>query len=115
MMDFINMEDKFKHCVKCGNRMNVIDSHDEYYRHQVNNVLFPCDVCKNWVDEKCVIDDHLLYKVRQKAIKLSVKGVGHKTLKSLSASATISCLTDDQVSVTSQDDFCAGELHSLSS
>ena len=41
-----------------------------------------------------------------------MKEAGHKTLKSLSASVTISCLTDNLVSVASQDDFRAGEYHS---
>lgn len=64
------MEDKFKSCVTCGNRMYVIYSYDECYRHRVCNMSFPCDMCKNWDNEKGVtaIIDHMLDKVRQKAV-----------------------------------------------
>lgn len=48
-MDFINMKDMLKYCVKCGNRVNVTDSHNECYRNRVCNASFLVMCTKTWM------------------------------------------------------------------
>ena len=45
------MADSFKFCVTCSREMNILDTHDECFRHRHCFKAFPCDVCKSWSEE----------------------------------------------------------------
>ncbi|CAG2257478.1 unnamed protein product [Mytilus edulis] len=64
-------EDKFKKCVKCPDRMNTLDEHDECYKHRICNESFPCKICKNWSKEHRSLVMKMIEKSVQKAIKLN--------------------------------------------
>ncbi|XP_063408896.1 uncharacterized protein LOC134692376 [Mytilus trossulus] len=78
------MEDKYKSCGKCSARMNVLDTHDECYRHRICHKAFPCNVCREWNDEKRSLVDKMLEKARSKlsfsssAVSPSVQEAGKK-------------------------------------
>ncbi|CAG2244407.1 unnamed protein product [Mytilus edulis] len=64
-------EDKFKKCVKCPDRMNTLDEHDECYKHRICNESFPCKICKNWSKEHRSLVMKMIEKSVQKTIKLN--------------------------------------------
>lgn len=78
------MEDKYKNCVKCTSRMNVLDTHEECYRHRICHKAFPCNICREWDDEKRSLVDKMLEKARSKlslsssAVNPSVQEAGNK-------------------------------------
>ncbi|VDI05939.1 Hypothetical predicted protein [Mytilus galloprovincialis] len=78
------MEDKYKNCVKCTSRMNVLDTHEECYRHRICHKAFPCNICREWDDEKRSLVDKMLEKARSKlslsssAVNPSVQEAGKK-------------------------------------
>ena len=42
------MSADFKLCIKCDKLVNILDDHDDCYRHLVCNSEFPCEICKSW-------------------------------------------------------------------
>lgn len=63
------MSDDFKVCVKCDFQMNVLDDHDECFRHRVCNAEFPCKICSKWSKDKHAIMQKMIDKSRDKIIK----------------------------------------------
>jgi methyl coenzyme M reductase subunit D len=37
------MSADFKLCIKCNKLINILDDHDDCYRHRVCNSEFPCE------------------------------------------------------------------------
>ncbi|VDI73954.1 Hypothetical predicted protein [Mytilus galloprovincialis] len=64
-------EDKFKKCVRCPDRTNTLDEHDECYKHRICNESFPCKICKNWSKEHRSLIMKMIEKSVQKTIKLN--------------------------------------------
>jgi hypothetical protein len=46
------MSSDFKLCIKCDKLVNILDDHDDCYRHRVCNSEFPFEICKSWTSEK---------------------------------------------------------------
>ncbi|CAC5424319.1 unnamed protein product [Mytilus coruscus] len=107
------MEDKYKSCGKCSSRMNVLDTHEECYRHRICHKAFPCNICREWDDERRSLVDKMLDKARSKlsfAGNPSVQEVGKKNTAKLSELALPS---DKQSKV--KIDRCADDLETQSS
>ncbi|CAC5386506.1 unnamed protein product [Mytilus coruscus] len=78
------MEDKYKTCGKCSSQMNVLDTHEECYRHRICHKAFPCNICREWDDDRRSLVDKMLEKARSKlsfggnAVNPSVQEAGKK-------------------------------------
>ncbi|CAC5366044.1 unnamed protein product [Mytilus coruscus] len=78
------MEDKYKTCGKCSSQMNVLDTYEECYRHRICHKAFPCNICKEWDDDRRSLVDKMLEKARLKlsfdgnAVNPSVQEAGKK-------------------------------------
>ena len=89
------MEDKYMICGKCSSRMNVLDTHEECYRHRICHKAFPCNICREWDDHKRSLVDKMLEKARSRlsfsasAVNPSVQVAGKK----LECTAKLSELT----------------------
>ena len=46
------MSDRFKTCSQCPREMNVIDEHENCFRHRDCKEGSPCDICKDWTPER---------------------------------------------------------------
>ena len=46
------MSDRFKTCSQCPREMNVMDEHENCFRHRDCNEGSPCDICKDWTPER---------------------------------------------------------------
>lgn len=38
----------YKQCKSCDKLINIIDGHEECFRHRICNKSFPCEICKSW-------------------------------------------------------------------
>lgn len=63
------MSADFKLCIKCDKLINILDDHDDCYRHRVCNSEFPCEICKSWTLEKRQSVDRMIDKARLAATK----------------------------------------------
>ena len=45
------MSDRFTTCSQCPREMNVMDEHENCFRHRDCNEGSPCDICKDWTPE----------------------------------------------------------------
>ncbi|CAC5358296.1 unnamed protein product [Mytilus coruscus] len=88
------MEDKYKSCGKCSSQMNVLDTHEECYRHRICHKSFPCNICREWDDDRRSLVDKMLEKARSKlsfagnAVNPSVQEAGKKNTAKLSELAS---------------------------
>lgn len=62
------MASEYKDCSKCSKKMNVIDDHDDCYRHRLCNSSFPCSVCKGWSEDKRRSIDSMIDKTKSKKV-----------------------------------------------
>ncbi|CAC5395236.1 unnamed protein product [Mytilus coruscus] len=93
--------------------MNVLDTHKECYRHRICHKAFPCNICREWDDERRSLVDKMLDKARSKlsfAGNSSVEEIGKKNTAKLSELASPS---DKQSKVII--DHCADDLETQSS
>ena len=65
------MSADFKLCIKCDKLINILDDHDDCYRHRVCNSEFPCEICKSWTSEKRQSVERMIDKARLAATKNS--------------------------------------------
>ena len=63
------MSADFKLCIKCDKLVNILDDHDDCYRHRVCNSEFPCEICKSWTSEKRQSVERMIDKARLAATK----------------------------------------------
>ncbi|CAC5419970.1 unnamed protein product [Mytilus coruscus] len=77
-------EDRLKKCVRCPDKMDTLDEHDECYKHRICNESFPCKISKNWSKEH----RSLIMKMIEKSVQKTIK------LNKLSQPACIDGLTD---------------------
>ena len=63
------MSADFKLCIKCDKLVNILDDHDDCYRHRVCNSEFPCEICKSWTTEKRRSVERMIDEARLAATK----------------------------------------------
>ena len=111
------MEDKFKVCSKCNSRMNVLDTHEECYRHRICNKSFPCKFCRTWSDEQRNVVDKMLEKAKSKAAKPSVQETGFNK-EEMKLSSVLAAKKDDAIPSTytllPENSLCVGETENTS-
>lgn len=49
--------------------MNVLDNHDECYKHRVCNESFPCDICRDWDKNRREVIEKMIDKSLAKGMK----------------------------------------------
>lgn len=49
--------------------MNVLDTHDECYKHRVCNESFPCDMCRDWDKNRREVVEKMIDKSLSKGVK----------------------------------------------
>ena len=92
------MSADFKLCIKCDKLVNILDDHDDCYRHRVCNSEFPCEICKSWTSEKRQSVERMIDKARLAATKKQSRSTDVETCPS---SSTSSPLTGTRQFVTS--------------
>ena len=103
------MDDKFKDCSKCFARMNVLDEHNECYRHRLCNKEFPCEICEGWTNDKRAIVEKMVEKTRSK-VKSSTSTESNAFCVGGTEKSTSS------VNLTTRKDlFCEGDKTSVQS
>ena len=88
------MSADFKLCIKCDKLVNILDDHDDCYRHRVCNSEFPCDICKSWTSEKRQSVERMIDKARLAATKKQSRSTDVETCPSTKSSygdMTICC------------------------
>jgi hypothetical protein len=67
------MSADFKLCIKCDKLVNILDDHEDCYRHRVCNSEFPCEICKSWTSEKRQSVERMIDKARLAATKKTIE------------------------------------------
>ena len=78
------MSSDFKLCIKCDKLVNILDDHDDCYRHRVCNSEFPCEICKSWTSEKRQSVERMIDKARLAATKKQSRSTDVETCPSTS-------------------------------
>ena len=76
------MSADFKLCIKCDKLVNILDDHDDCYRHRVCNSEFPCEICKSWTSEKRQSVERMIDKARLAATKKQSRSTDVETCPS---------------------------------
>ena len=76
------MSADFKLCIKCDKLVNILDDHDDCYRHRVCNSQFPCEICKSWTSEKRQSVEPMIDKARLAATKKQSRSTDVETCPS---------------------------------
>ena len=76
------MSADFKLCIKCDKFVNILDDHDDCYRHRVCNSEFPCEICKSWTSEKLQSVERMIDKARLAATKKQSRSTDVETCPS---------------------------------
>jgi hypothetical protein len=82
------MSADFKLCIKCDKLVNILDDHDDCYRHRVCNSEFPCEICKSWTSEKRQSVERMIDKARLAATKKQSRSTDVETCPSTSSPLT---------------------------
>ena len=82
------MSSDFKLCIKCDKLVNILDDHDDCYRHRVCNSEFPCEICKSWTSEKRQSVERMIDKARLAATKKQSRSTDVETCPSTSSPLT---------------------------
>ena len=83
------MSADFKLCIKCDKLVNILDDHDDCYRHRVCNSEFPCEICKSWTSEKRQSVERMIDKARLAATKKQSRSTDVETCPSSSTSSPL--------------------------
>jgi hypothetical protein len=83
------MSSDFKLCIKCDKLVNILDDHDDCYRHRVCNSEFPCEICKSWTSEKRQSVERMIDKARLAATKKQSRSTDVETCPSSSTSSPL--------------------------
>ena len=83
------MATDYKSCATCAKEMNILDDHEECYRHRVCNAAFPCDTCKHWPLEK-----------RQQVSRMVEKAMSAANKKRSTATSSVTPVTSNQPSAS---------------
>jgi hypothetical protein len=83
------MSADFKLCIKCDKLVNILDDHDDCYRHRVCNSEFPCEICKSWTSEKRQWVERMIDKARLAATKKQSRSTDVETCPSSSISSPL--------------------------
>jgi hypothetical protein len=73
---------RISNCIKCDKFVNILDDHDDCYRHRVCNSEFPCEICKSWTSEKLQSVEHMIDKARLAATKKQSRSTDVETCPS---------------------------------
>ena len=83
------MSADFKLCIKCDKLVNILDDHDDCYRHRVCNSEFPCEICKSWTSEKRQSVERMIDKARLAATKKQSRSTDVESCPSSSTSSPL--------------------------
>jgi hypothetical protein len=83
------MSADFKLCINCDKLVNILDDHDDCYRHRVCNSEFPCEICKSWTSEKRQSVERMIDKARLAATKKQSRSTDVETCPSSSTSSPL--------------------------
>jgi hypothetical protein len=86
------MSADFKLCIKCDKLVNILDDHDDCYRHRVCNSEFLCEICKSWTSEKPQSVERMIDKARLAATKKQSRSTDVETCPSSPLTGTRQCV-----------------------
>jgi hypothetical protein len=91
------MSADFKLCIKCDKLVNILDDHDDCYRHRVCNSEFLCEICKSWTSEKPQSVERMIDKARLAATKKQSRSTDVETCPSSPLTGTRQFVASSQM------------------